>query len=344
MDIKATIKKIGQKQDLNFKEAESVFGLIFDGKASAGQIAAFLTALANKGETKEEIAALALVIRDRAIKLELSKAKQAKAIIDTCGTGGSGISKFNVSTIVAFILAAYGITVAKHGNRSMSSACGSADILEALGVPIDVDISLTRECLNKVNIGFLYAPLFHPALKQIAIIRKELGIKTIFNLVGPLCNPVKTTHQLLGVANQQLVPVLTEVLRYLGLKKAFVVYGQDLKDEISLTGPTKVGFLNNKTIRYFTLDNSDFGLKKISLKKILVKNIQERCKIVEDIFAGKQSPHLDLVLANASACFYLLGEVKDFKQGVCLAREIIKQGKAKEKFLEFKNFLLTRKK
>ncbi len=342
--IKETIAKLTAKHNLNFKEAREVFEEIFDHKTTPAQIAAFLTALKVKGESEEEISAAASVIRERATKLKirdkfLGIEDEYQPIMDTCGTGGSGLNKFNISTATAFVVSASGIKVAKHGNRAMSSSCGSADVLEALGINIGVSPSIMEEALKKVGIGFLYAPLYHPALGEVAQIRREMGIRTIFNILGPLCNPAMADYQLLGVYSRDLTLILARVLKRLGIKRAIVVYGKDLCDEVSLSGPTYASLLKNKKISNLTLSPSSFGLKKIKLADLIVKDAKASAKTIEDILNGKECAARDVVLANASVCFYIIGKVSDFKQGAKLAAQLIDSGKVKSKFLEFKKFL-----
>ncbi|MBU1122729.1 MAG: anthranilate phosphoribosyltransferase [Candidatus Omnitrophota bacterium] len=342
--IKEAICKLTQRDDLSFKETKVVFEEIFGHKTTPSQIAAFLVALKMKGETEEEIFAAASVVRQYAKKVKVRQdfmgiEDVGEPIFDTCGTGGSGTNKFNISTAVAFIVAAAGITMAKHGNRAMSSSCGSADVLETLGIKIDASPSFMEEALKNVGVSFLYAPLYHPALGEVAAVRSQIAVRTIFNILGPLCNPASANYQLLGVYKSELVTVISRVLRKLGVKRAFVVYGKDLKDEVSLTGPTRVAFVNNKKIVNFTLNPSDFGLKKITLASIKVKNAKASAKVIKEVLDGKKGSGRDIVLANASCCFYILGRVNDFKAGVKLAAQLIDTGEAKSKLTEFKKFL-----
>lgn len=336
-------KLVGHK-NLSFQETEKVFEEIFDQKLFPSQIAAFLTALKIKGETEEEISAAATVVRKRAKKIKIYNSflgieDQYREVLDTCGTGGSGVNKFNISTAVAFVAAASGIKVAKHGNKAMSSSSGSADVLEHLGVKIDASAEVMEKAINEIGIGFLYAPLYHPALKNVAKIRKQLKIRTIFNILGPLSNPAFANFQLLGVYSQKLVLPLAKVLKQLGLKRALVVFGKDLKDEISLTGPTKACFLNKGKIKQFNLTAKDFGLKKIKLKDIESNNPQKSAEIIQGVLTGEKGPARDIVLANAAACFYILKKVKDFKKGVAKAAGVIDSKKAYDLLEKFKEFL-----
>ena len=342
--IKEAIDILVNNKDLSFDQTKSVFEEIFNNQAKDSQIAAFLTALKVKGEKEAEISAAASVVRSYAKKINLSQnlfgSKDAPGtIIDTCGTGGSGVNKFNVSTATAFVVAASGTIVAKHGNKAMSSTSGSADVLEALGINISAGPQTMEEALKRIGIAFLYAPLYHPALGAVAQIRRDMGVRTIFNILGPLCNPAQASHQLLGVYSQDLIIPLAKVLKQLGSKRALVVYGQDSKDEISLTGKTNAVFLDNKKITKLTLNPSSFGLKKIKLEDILADNANVSAQIINDVLAAKPGAPRDIVLANASACFYILGKVANFKAGVSLAGELIDSGKAKDKLSQFKHFL-----
>ncbi len=342
--IKQAIAKLIKREDLKFNQAKSVFEEIFAQQATPAQIASFLTALGAKGEKEAEISAAASVIRQKANKLKvgggfLGIEDKDEPIIDTCGTGGSGINKFNISTATAFVVSACGVKVAKHGNKAMSSNCGSADVLEALGINIAASPAIMEEAVKNIGIGFLYAPLYHPALKEVAAIRREIGVRTIFNILGPLCNPALANHQLLGVYDPSLTLPLAKVLRELGTKRAFVVCGKDLADEISLTGPTKVSFLDRKKIKNFNLNPRDFGLKKIKLNDLMVKDKIASARTITGILKGKKSPARDIVLASASVCFYILKKVPNFKAGVKLAAGLIDNGKARGQFLKFKQFL-----
>jgi anthranilate phosphoribosyltransferase len=342
--IKEAIAKLIKKEDLDFAQTKAVFEEIFSHQATTAQVAAYLTALSLKGETEEEIAAAATVVREKAIKVKargnfLGIEDAGEAILDTCGTGGSGINKFNISTAAAFIVSSCGIKVAKHGNRAMSSSCGSADVLEALGIKIDVPPNIMEEAIQTIGIGFLYAPLYHPALKEVAAIRREIGIRTIFNILGPLCNPAFATHQLLGVYRKDLVKGVAKVLKNLGVQRAFVVYSEDLKDEISLCAKTTVAFVNNKKIENLSLTALSFGLKKIKLKNIEALDAKMSAAMIQGIFDGKKGAPRDVAIANAAACFFVLRKARTLKEGVRLAQLSIDEGKAKKKFFEFKEFI-----
>jgi len=346
--IKEAIDKLTKREDLSFEETKEIFENIFARRVTPSQVAAFLIALKMKGESEDEILAAATVIRHLAKKVSVKSSFvgiefEDEQILDTCGTGGSGVNKFNVSTAVSFVVAAAGIKVAKHGNRAMSSSCGSADALEALGIKIDVEPSLMAESIKTTGIGFLYAPLYHPVLAEVASIRKEIGVRTIFNILGPLCNPAFATHQVLGVYRKELVKPMAAVLKKLGVKYALIVHSEDLKDEVSLGGTTLAAELTNRKIKSFSLRPSDFGLKKVNVRDIEVKNSAASAKLINDTLSGKLLPARNIVLANASSCFYILGKSKTFKEGVKLAADIIDSGRAKDKLAEFKNFINSHK-
>lgn len=342
--IREAIDKFTKGKDISFVQMKQAFEEIFDSEVTPAQIASFLTSLKMKGESEEEILAAATVVREKAKKINVREGflgikDRDQPVMDTCGTGGSGLNKFNISTAVAFIISAAGIKVAKHGNRAMSSTCGSADVLEALGINIEASALIMEEAIKKIDIGFLYAPLYHPALGKVARIRREIGVRTIFNILGPLCNPASANYQLLGVYSPGLTMPLAKVLKGLEVKRAFVVCGKDVYDEISLTGPTQVSFLNNKKISNLTLNPSSFGLKKIRLGDLMVKDAKASAKVIKDILGGKSGAPRDIVLANAGACLYILGKVSNLKQGAKAAAELIDSRKAKRKLSEFKQFL-----
>jgi anthranilate phosphoribosyltransferase len=342
--IKPAIAQLVNNNNLSCEQTRDVFKAILEKQATAAQIASFLTALSIKGETEPEILGAVLAIREKAVKINprshfLGKEDKNEPVLDTCSTGGSRANKFNISTAAAFVAAAGGIKTAKHGNRSASGCCGSADILEKLGINITAQPTIMEKAIQQVGIGFLFAPLYHPTFKEVVPIRKEIGIRTIFNIAGPLCNPAFPSHQLLGVFDRNLLMPMAKVLRQLGVKKAMVVFGKDLKDEISLTGQTNAAFLNNKKIEQFNLSYSDFGLKKSQLSDIQINTIEAAVKCINDVFDGKKGHCRDHVLAAASACFFITGKVKSFKEGVKLASRLIDEAKAKEKLLELKQFL-----
>ena len=323
MDIKKAIQKVVDRKDLSEKEMRSVFGGIMSGKATPAQIGSFITALRMKGETVEEITGAAKVMREKALKV-----KATGTVLDTCGTGGSGKHTFNISTTVAFVLAGCGVKVAKHGNRSVSSNCGSADVLEKLGVRLDVPSKVTERCLNSINVGFLFAPLYHGAMKYAITPRREIGVRTVFNILGPLSNPAGASCQVLGVYDEKLTDVMARVLKKLGAKRAFVVHGKDGLDEVTITGKTKVTELKSGRIRSYHLSPGTFGMKRASLARIKGGTAKDNAKIVKDVLSGKKGVKRDIVLMNSSVALMAAGKVKSFKEGVRLAAGSIDSGRA----------------
>ena len=344
MDIKKAIEKVVGFNDLSEQEMYSVFDGIMSGKATASQIGAFITALRMKGETVDEITGAARVMRKKALKInaggksvDINKDDidlDEETVLDTCGTGGSGTNTYNISTTVAFIIAGCGIKVAKHGNRAASGRCGSADVLEELGVKLDVPVRVTEKCLKAIGIGFLYAPLFHGAMRHAIAPRREIGVRTIFNILGPLSNPALATHQVLGVYEEKLTETMARVLKKLGTKRAFVVHGKDTLDEVTITDRTKVSELKHGRIRNYYVKPSDFGLKKAKLKDIRGGSAKQNAKTVRGVLSGKKGPKRDVALANSSVALVAAGKARNFKRGVCLAAESIDSGRALGKLEE----------
>ena len=342
--IKEAITKLTSGLSLSTHEAESAFTEILNQSATQAQIAAFLTALAIKGESEDVIYASAKVVRAHAQKVKvrnnfLGIEDLDEQVFDSCGTGGSNTHKFNVSTAVSFVVAASGVKTAKHGNRAMSSKCGSADCFEALGLGIDVAPSDVEAAIKAVGIGFLFAPLYHPALKSLAAIRREIGIRTVFNLLGPLSNPAGTTHQLLGVCEERFLAPVARALKNLGIKRALVFNSKDLKDEISLGARTKGILINGKVLSAMNLSASSFGLKKVLPAALRVSSVKESASLVRAVLLGKDIPARRVVLANAAAAFFVLGKASTLKGGVKLAASLIDEKKALRKLEELKDFL-----
>ncbi|MBD3245802.1 MAG: anthranilate phosphoribosyltransferase [Candidatus Omnitrophica bacterium] len=342
--IREALHRLAEGKSLSYEKTREVFEEIFEKRASAAQIAAFLFGLKRKGETEQEIAAAAAVVRSKARKILIRDNlveidTEDEFLVDTCGTGGSGVAKANISTGVAFVVSAAGVRVAKHGNRAMSSGCGSADVLEALGVDVNVPPEIMADAIRATGIGFLYAPLYHPALKEVAGIRREMGIRTIFNILGPLCNPAQATHQLLGVYRKDLVPVMARVLRRLGTKNALIVWSEDLKDEVSLSRPTYAALLRNKRVRQFLIRPGDFKLKRMRKVPPAVNDVRTSARLLREVFRGEHNPARDLILANTAACFLMMGKVKELKAGVDMAAELIDSGAAGKKLKELKIFV-----
>ena len=339
--IKEAIGKAVDGFDLTREEMISCMNEIMTGEATQAQIGSFITALRFKGETVEEITGAAIVMREKATRIDVSSNLigldrddiniDRETIVDTCGTGGSGTNTFNISTTVAFVVSGAGLRVAKHGNRGVSSVCGSADVIKALGVNIDIPPEKVKECIEKIGIGFLYAPSFHNAMKFAIGPRREIGIRTIFNILGPLTNPANATCQVLGVYEEELTDKLANVLNNLGTKRAFVVHGMDTLDEITITGETKVSELKNKKVKGYYIKPQDFGMKKAALIDIKGGSIEENAAIVRKVLEGEKGPRQDVVLLNASAALIVGEMAKDFKDGIEIARQSIESGKAKEK-------------
>jgi len=326
--IKEAIIRLNRKENLSREESRGIFLEIISGGVSETDLASFLTALSAKKESPEEIAGAALALRKKMVKISTGK---NALILDNCGTGGTGKNTFNISTSVAFVVSACGVKVAKHGNRSATSNFGSADALEALGVNINLTPGEASEILKEIGIVFLYAPNFHPAMKYAAKVRRSLGFRTIFNLLGPLCNPALSNIQVIGVYDAGLTEIVARALKELKTKKAFVVCGMDGLDEITLSDKTKITELSNNEIRTFFVTPEDFGLKKGNLKDAEVRDIKENTAKILKVLNGSPGTNLDIVLANASCCLLASGVARDFKDGVILARQAVKSKEALKK-------------
>ncbi len=334
--IKDYIRKVVEKQDLSSEEIKNLFNILMSGEATDSQIGAVLTGLRMKGETVEEISSAAKVMREKSVKVPV---KDKSRLIDTCGTGGDKVNTFNVSTITAFVVAGSGAKVAKHGNRSVSSKCGSADIMEALGVKIDLPPEKVAEAIEEIGLGFLFAPIYHPAMKNVIRQRKEIGIRTIFNILGPLSNPAEANYQLMGVYSKDLVEPLTKVLSVLGIEKAFVVHGLEGLDEVSITGETLVGELNGDDILIYKVKPEDFGLKSATLSEIEGGDLDYNLKIAIDILEGKDnSPKTDFVVLNSAFALKAVGLVNEIKEGIELAKETVYSKRAFEVLEKLRNF------
>ncbi len=321
--IKEAINTLIQGQSLTMEQAAAVMNEIMSGEATPAQFGAFVTALRLKGETVEEIAGMARVMREKAIPVVFPE-----PVVDTCGTGGDGSHSFNISTTAAFVVAGAGLKVAKHGNRSMSSRCGSADVLEALGVRIDLGAEQVRRCLEEVGIGFMFAPLFHPAMKYASVPRREIGIRTVFNILGPLTNPAGAKAQVLGVAEASLTMKMARVLKLLGCHHALVVHGEDGLDEITLGGKTTICELKDGTIESYFIDPQNFGFSRASLESLKGGSPQENAEKLSSILKGERGPCRDIVLMNAAAALIAGDKAGTMQQGLSLAEEAIDSGKA----------------
>ena len=333
--LKPFIVRVVERQDLSEEEASQAMAHIMEGEGLPTQIASLLTALRMKGETKGEITGFARTMRAKAVRI---RAQTPEGVVDTCGTGGDNSGTFNISTTVAFVAAGGGLTVAKHGNRSVSSRSGSADVLEALGVKIANPPRKVEACLQEHGLAFLFAPSFHPAMKHALLPRREIGIRTVFNLLGPLTNPAGATVHLLGVYREDLMKPVAEVLKNLGSKAALVVHGADHCDEISITGETAICQLKDGAIENYRIAPEEVGLKKASLETIRGGTPEQNAAILLKILNGEPGPARDVVLLNAGAVFMAAGKVGGFKEGIEVARESIESGQALKKLNELIRF------
>jgi anthranilate phosphoribosyltransferase len=328
------LSKVVDRKDLSAEEAENAMRTIMSGEADKIQTAAFLASLRMKGETEEEIAAFARVMRSMAVRINPNVEKS----VDVCGTGGDAMKTFNISTTAAFITACI-VPVAKHGNRSVTSKCGSADVIEELGVNLALPPQRIEECIEKIGIGFMFAPLHHQAMKNVMDVRQKLGMRTVFNILGPLTNPANATHQLIGVYDAALTELIAKVLRILGLKKALVVHGEPGVDEVSVCGKTKVSQLSDGEIRTYFINPEDFGVERASPEKISGGDRKESAKILRDVLSCKEEgAKRDVVLLNAAAAIFAADEARSIGEGFEIAREILEEGRAAEKLEEFIKF------
>lgn len=328
--IKEAIEILTLKKNLTSEQMTLSMEEIMIGQVETPQIISFLTGLNEKGETVEELTAAASVMRMHVTHIRTSK----QNVLDTCGTGGDSSGTFNISTAVAFVASACGITVAKHGNRSVSSRCGSADILEKLGVNINMSVQTIENCLDKLGIAFLFAQSLHPAMKNAMPARKAIGKRTMFNILGPLTNPAKATHQLMGVYDERWVESLALVLQNLGAKHALVVHGKDGLDEISTTDATIVAESYQGKTSVYEITPEDYGIKRVKIEDLKGGDSSVNARILLDIFSGKTGPHRDIVVLNAAAAIYAADKVCSIKEGIIRAEEAIDLGKAKEKVKE----------
>jgi len=325
--IKDAIAKLADRASLTEQEAESVMLEIMDGAATPAQIAAYLMGLRLKGETVEEIAGSVRAMRAKAVRIAVGD----PLVVDTCGTGGDGAHTFNISTTTAFVVAGAGLTVAKHGNRSVSSKSGSADVLSALGVEIDLSTERVADCIDEVGIAFLFAPLYHGAMKNCAGPRQEMGIRTMLNLLGPLTNPAGATIQVLGVYESQLTSLLGNVLMHLGSQHCFVVHGMDGLDEITLTTKSQISEATGGILSNYLLDPAEFGLALVPAKQLAGGTPQENAAITRDILQGRKGPKRDIVCLNAAPALVAARKATSLQDGFLLAGQAIDSGAAAEK-------------
>jgi anthranilate phosphoribosyltransferase len=328
--MRRVINKVINGDNLSIEESRDAMEAIMIGEATSAQIASFITALRMKGETIEEITGAALVMREKASKIETNQ----DVLVDVCGTGGDKLNTFNISTTTAFVVAAAGVAVAKHGNRSVSSKSGSADLLERLGVNLNLSPAQVGSCIDEIGIGFMYAPVFHQAMKYAIGPRKEIGARTIFNLLGPLTNPAEAGVQLLGVYSSELTEPIAYVLKNLGVKSAFVVHGMVGLDELSTVGETKVSQLKDGEVKTYNLHPRELGLEEATIEDLAGGNPEENAEITLDILKGKAGKKRDIVILNAAAALVAVDKAESLVEGVELAAQIIDEGLALKKLEE----------
>jgi anthranilate phosphoribosyltransferase len=327
MNIREAIERLVNRVSLSESETIEVMNQIMTGEATALQVASFLTALRMKGETVEEITGAARVMREKAHRVNVG----STVVLDTCGTGGDQKGTFNISTTCAFVVAAAGVKVAKHGNRSVSSQSGSADVLAALGVKVDAPRERVETCIAEIGIGFLFAPLLHEAMKYAVQPRRDIGIRTIFNLLGPLTNPAMANYQLIGLYSGELVGAIAHVLKNLGSIRAMVVHGLEGLDEISLCGPTQVAELREGDVREYSMEPEQLGLKRCALTDLHGGSPETSAAIVRDVLQGSKGPARDIVLLNSGASLYVSGRADSVQGGMVVAAECIDNGSARAK-------------
>jgi len=324
--IENAINLVEGGTDLSMGQMSEAIAALMSGRCDEDEIGRFLLALRNKGEATTEVAGAAAAMRSRMTRIRSSRS----GLLDTCGTGGDGSSTFNISTAAALVAAAAGVPVAKHGNRGITSRSGSADVLVALGVHIDVDVPRVEACLDELGICFCFAPLMHQAMKHVAGVRKKLGVPTIFNILGPLVNPASAPYQLLGVGRDALRPLLSEALAMLGTRRVLVVHGCDGLDEVTLGGPTDVTEAAEGTTRQFRWTPEDFGLERADMKSLSVEGPEQSAAVIRDLFAGKKGPARDVVVANAAAALWTAGRDDALAECTRLAAEVIDSGAVAE--------------
>jgi anthranilate phosphoribosyltransferase len=325
--IKDALAKLADRTDLSVQEAETTMAEIMNGAATSAQIAAYLMGLRQKGETIDEIVGSVRAMRSCAVRIRVG----AKIVVDTCGTGGDGAHTFNISTTAAFVAAGAGMTVAKHGNRSISSQSGSADVLTALGVKIDLEPDRVADCIDEVGVGFLFAPLFHGAMKHCAEPRRDLGIRTLLNVLGPLANPAGATHQVLGVYDAKLTEILGRVLLELGSQHCLVVHGMDGLDEITLSDRTRVSEGKGGVVSSRFIAPEEFGLRRAARKELVGGTPSDNARITQEVLRGRKGPQREIVCLNAAAAMVVGGKAKTWQDGFQLAQQTIDSGAAAEK-------------
>lgn len=335
--IKEAISKVVDGENLTEEEAIATMNEIMSGEATPAQIASFITALRLKGETIEEITGCARVMREKATRISTNH----PLVVDTCGTGGDGAHTFNISTTAAFVVAGAGVPVAKHGNRSVSSSCGSADVLKALGVNIEVEPDVVSNCINEIGIGFLFAPLLHGAMKYAIGPRREIGIRTIFNILGPLTNPASAQAQVLGVYDGSLTEPLAQVLNNLGSTRVFVVHGEDGLDEITTTTNTRISELADGVVRNYTLNPTEFGIPYAKAEDLAGGTPEDNAAIMLNVLQGEPGPRRNIVLLNSAAGIVAGGKANNIDEGIRIAAAVIDSGKALEKLEALKEMTVS---
>ncbi|OAI12684.1 anthranilate phosphoribosyltransferase [Methylomonas lenta] len=328
MHIQPTLQKLLDKQNLTGDEMQTVMRAMMSGELTDAQIAGFLIALRCKGETTEEIAAAVAVLRELVRQVPVN----GNHVIDTCGTGGDGANTFNISTTAAFVVAAAGGKVAKHGNRSVSSSCGSADVLEAAGINLDMPAEQVADCVNQLGVGFLFAAKHHSAVRHTVGPRKEMGVRTLFNLIGPMSNPANAPHQLIGVFDKQWLIPVAEVLKKLGSKHVLVVHAQDGLDEISIAAATDVAELKNNQISSYSVSPEQFGMQRANLETLAVKDAQASLEIIRQVLNNQPGPARDIVTLNAGAAIYAADLADTLEAGILIAQQVLANGSALAKF------------
>jgi anthranilate phosphoribosyltransferase len=332
--LRKCIQKIIDGNDLNELEASEAMNEIMEGNASSAQIASFITALRMKGETIDEIVGLAKTMKEKAFRIS----PKVDFSVDTCGTGGDKSNTFNISTASAFVAAAGGVSIAKHGNRSISSLSGSADVLETLGIKIDLSPKEVEKCIESTNFCFMFAPAFHLSMKHASAPRKELGIRTVFNILGPLTNPAGASGQVLGVFDGKIAEKIAHVLSKLGVKHALVVHGSDGLDEITLCGETEVSELIDGKVISYKIKPEDYNMTPCTKNDLIGGTSEENSKIIIDIFNVTKGPKRDIVVLNAAAALYVGKKAKSISEGIAIAEELIDSGKALQKLIEYRDF------
>lgn len=330
--IREAIGKLVEGRDLSQSEAGQVMTEIMDGEVTPAQLGSFLTALHLKGETVNEIAGLARTMRDKALHVDIP---DAESLLDTCGTGGDASHTFNISTASALVAAGAGLRVAKHGNRAASSACGSADVLEALGVKIDLGPQGVAKSIQDAGIGFMFAPTFHPAMRHAAGPRREIGVRTVFNILGPLTNPAGAGHQLVGVPRPDLVETVAQVLGELGSRHAIVVHGADGLDELALSGPSLMAEYKDGQVTTREVSPEELGLRRASIEQIRSADVESSKQILENVLNGEPGPYRDIVVLNAAAALLAGDAVSSLEEGVEKAKESIDSGAARDRLDAF---------